>query len=248
MLNSIRLIFIIYAAAIVGCNTKIDKNNMSNKKRGVYEAVVNIPIKLNYTLYVPDDYQETDSELPLVLYLHGVGERGTDLKKLELNGIPELISRGRQFPFITLAPQCPSFGWWSRSEYVEALASLTKEIIRSNRIDKNRIYVTGLSMGGYGTLALAKKHPELFSAIVPICGGMDDHKDIKRLENMPIWLFHGDKDNTHPVEHSIAIYDLLKSNNKKIKLTIYEGVGHNSWDETYANDKVYEWLLNHKKE
>ena len=81
MLNSIRLIFIIYAAVIVCCNTKIDKNNMSNKKRGVYEAVVNIPIKLNYTLYVPDDYQETDSELPLVLYLHGVGERGTDLQK-----------------------------------------------------------------------------------------------------------------------------------------------------------------------
>jgi predicted peptidase len=103
-------------------------------------------------------------------------------------------------------------------------------------------------MGGYGTLALAKKHPELFSAIVPICGGMDDYKDIERLENMPIWLFHGDKDSTHPVERSIAIYDLLKPNNKKIKLTIYEGVGHNSWDETYANDKVYEWLLNHKKE
>ena len=248
MLKSLRLIFIIYAVVIVGCNTKIDKDNMSDKKQGVFETVVNIPIKLNYALYTPNNYRKTESELPLVLYLHGVGERGTDLKKLELNGIPELISKGKDFPFLTLAPQCPDFGWWSRSEYVEALASLTKEIISSHRVDKKKVYVTGLSMGGYGTLALAKKYPQLFSAIIPICGGMDDHKDIERLGDMPVWLFHGDKDNTHPVERSTAIYDLLKPNNKKIKLTIYEGVGHNSWDETYANDEVYEWLLSHKKE
>jgi len=248
MLKSLKLIFIIYAVVIVGCNTKIDKHNMSDKKQGVFETVVNIPIKLNYALYTPNIYRKTESELPLVLYLHGVGERGTDLKKLELNGIPELISKGKDFPFLTLAPQCPDFGWWSRSEYVEALASLTKEIISSHRVDKKKVYVTGLSMGGYGTLALAKKYPQLFSAIIPICGGMDDHKDIERLGDMPIWLFHGDKDNTHPVERSTAIYDLLKPNNKKIKLTIYEGVGHNSWDETYANDEVYEWLLSHKKE
>ena len=248
MLKSLRLIFIIYAVVIVGCNTKIDKDNMSDKKQGVFETVVNIPIKLNYALYTPNNYRKTESELPLVLYLHGVGERGTDLQKLELNGIPELISKGKAFPFLTLAPQCPEFGWWSRSEYVEALASLTKEIISDHRVDKKRVYVTGLSMGGYGTLAVAKKYPQLFSAIIPICGGMDDHRDIERLEDMPIWLFHGDKDNTHPVERSTAIYDLLKPNNKKIKLTIYEGVGHNSWDETYANDEVYEWLLSHKKE
>ena len=248
MLKPLRLIFIIYAVVIVGCNTKIDKDNMSDKKQGVFETAVNIPIKLNYALYTPNNYRKTESELPLVLYLHGVGERGTDLKKLELNGIPELISKGKVFPFLTLAPQCPDFGWWSRSEYVEALASLTKEIISSHRVDKKKVYVTGLSMGGYGTLALAKKYPQLFSAIIPICGGMDDHKDIERLGDMPIWLFHGDKDNTHPVERSTAIYDLLKPNNKKIKLTIYEGVGHNSWDETYANGEVYEWLLSHKKE
>jgi len=248
MLKSIRLIFIIYAVVIVSCNTKIDKNNMSDEKQGVFETVVNIPIKLNYVLYTPNKYLETDSELPLVLYLHGVGERGTDLKKLELNGVPELIRKGKQFPFLTLAPQCPDFGWWSRSEYVEALASLTKEIINSHRVDKKRVYVTGLSMGGYGTLALAKKYPKLYSAIIPICGGMDDHKDIERLKDMPIWLFHGNKDNTHPVEGSITIYDLLKPNNQNIKLTIYEGVGHNSWDETYTNDEVYDWLLSHKKE
>ena len=247
MLKSIWLLFLIYMVIIISCNTKIDKNNMPHNKHNIYETMVNIPIKLNYVLYMPDKYQENDYEFPLVLYLHGVGERGTDLKKLEFNGVPELISNGKQLPFITLAPQCPVFGWWSRPEYVEALASLTKEIISIHRIDEKRVYATGLSMGGYGTLAIAKKYPELFSAIIPICGGMDDHKDIERLKDMPIWLFHGDKDNTHPVESSIAIYDLLKPINKKIKLTIYKDVGHNSWDETYANDKIYEWLLSHNE-
>jgi len=247
MLKSIRLLSIIFTVVFFCCNTKIKKNNMTDKKNNIYKTMVNIPVKLNYALYTPDEYQETDNDFPLVLFLHGVGERGTDLKKIEINGIPELISKGKQFPFLTLAPQCPDFGWWSRSEYVEALASLTKEIIRTHRVDKKMIYATGLSMGGYGTLALAKKHPQLFSAIIPVCGGMDDHKGIERLVDMPIWLFHGDNDNTIPVERSVAIYDLLKPVNNKIKLTIYRGVGHNSWDETYANDKIYDWLLSHKK-
>ena len=242
------LIFLIYALAFTSCNRKSDKNNMFTKKRYVYETTVNIPVKLNYYLYIPDEYNNTDSLFSMVLYLHGVGERGTDLNKLELNGIPELISKGKEFPFLTLAPQCPEFGWWSRPEYVEALANLTKEIIRKYRIDERRVYMSGLSMGGYGTLALAKAYPQLFSAIIPICGGMDNYEDIERLENMPIWLFHGDMDKVHPLEYSTAIYDLLKPINKDIKLTVYEGVGHNSWDKTYANDKIYEWLISHKKE
>jgi len=248
MIKTKCLIFLIYALAFTGCNRKSDKNNMSTKKRDVYETTVNIPVKFNYSLYIPDEYNNTDSLFSIVLYLHGVGERGTDLNKLELNGIPELISKGKDFPFLTLAPQCPEFGWWSRPEYVEALANLTKEIIRKYRIDERRVYMSGLSMGGYGTLALAKAYPQLFSAIIPICGGMDNHEDIERLGNMPIWLFHGDMDKVHPLEYSTVIYDLLKPINKDIKLTVYEGVGHNSWDKTYANDKIYQWLISHKKE
>ena len=184
----------------------------------------------------------------MVLYLHGVGERGEDLKKIEVNGLPEVISKGKTFPFLTLAPQCPEFGWWSRSEYVEALADLLNEVVKVRRVNTKKIYATGLSMGGYGTLALAKKYPDLFAAIIPICGGMDSHDSIKRLRDVPIWLFHGELDQTHPAERSIVIYDMLSPINKNIKLTIYEGVGHNSWDETYANDEIYEWLLSYKKD
>ena len=175
MLRPCRLIFLICTAVFFSCENKIDKNSMSNKNNETFETAVQIPIKLHYALYTPDNYHNADAEFPLVLYLHGKGERGEDLTKLELNGIPELISKGNKFPFLTLAPQCPEFGWWSRAEYVEALASLVKEITKTHKIDTKRVYATGLSMGGYGTLALAKKYPQLFAAIIPICGGMDDH-------------------------------------------------------------------------
>ncbi len=221
---------------------------MSNKENNFFETTVKTPVKLHYSLYTPDDYYDNDSDYPLVLYLHGVGERGEDLKKIEANGLPEIISKGKTFPFLTLAPQCPVFGWWSRPEYVEALAGLLSEVTKAHRVNTKKIYATGLSMGGYGTLALAQKYPELFAAIIPICGGMDDHDSIKLLKDMPIWLFHGDLDQTHPVERSITIYDLLSPVNKNIKLTIYEGVGHNSWDETYANDEIYDWLLSYSKD
>jgi len=248
MLIPFRLIFLICTAVFFSCENKIDNNSMSNKNNETFDTMVQIPIKLHYALYTPDNYHNADADFPLVLYLHGVGERGEDLTKLELNGIPELISKGNNFPFLTLAPQCPEFGWWSRAEYVEALASLVKEITKTHKIDAKRIYATGLSMGGYGTLALAKKYPQLFAAIIPICGGLEDHSDIEVLKDLPMWLFHGDQDQTHPVERSIIIRDLLKPVSKEIKLTIYEGVGHNSWDATYSNDQIYDWLLSHKKE
>ena len=102
-------------------------------------------------------------------------------------------------------------------------------------------------MGGYGSIALANKRPDLFAAMISVCGGAD-FDNFENLKKLPIWLFHGDLDQTHPVERSITIYDLLSPVNKNIKLTIYEGVGHNSWDETYANDEIYEWLLSYKKD
>ena len=248
MFKVFKRIFIILLVIFFGCQSKIDKNKMSNKDNNIFETMVKTPVKLHYSLYIPDDYYDNDSDYPLVLYLHGKGERGEDLKKIEVNGLPEVISKGKTFPFLTLAPQCPEFGWWSRSEYVEALADLLNEVVKERRVNTKKIYATGLSMGGYGTLALAKKYPDLFAAIIPICGGMDDHDGIKRLKDMPIWLFHGDLDETHPVERSTTIYDLLSPINKNIKLTIYECVGHNSWDETYANDEIYDWLLSYSKD
>ena len=221
---------------------------MSIRENNIFGTKIKLPVKLHYHLYKPDNYHDNDTKYPLVLYLHGVGERGADLKKIEVNGLPEVISKGKTFPFLTLAPQCPEFGWWSRSEYIEALADLLKKVIEVYRVNSNQIYVTGLSMGGYGTLALAQKYPDLFAAIIPICGGMDDHESINRLGDIPMWLFHGELDQTHPVQRTLDIYDLLSPINKNIKLTIYNGVGHNCWDKTYGNHEIYEWLLSHNRE
>ena len=218
---------------------------IKNKSSKEFLTSLTIPVSLKYNIYYPDNYYDSDTTFPLVLFLHGAGERGNDLSLVEKHGIPKMINNGEDFPFITIAPQCPKNQWWSEPLYVKTLILLVEDIIRSNKIDIGRIYATGLSMGGYGTLAIAKERPDLFSAIIPVCGGMDT-TDIERLKDIPIWLFHGDEDKVVPVENSELIYDLLKPMNPDIKITIYKGVNHNSWDMTYNDKKIYDWILKYK--
>ena len=174
-----------------------------------FSTTITMPVTLKYYVYLPREYNESNSKFPLVLFLHGAGERGDELERLEFHGIPKMIRKGENFPFITIAPQCPAFQWWSEPLYVEALISLVEETIKNYNVDVEKVYATGLSMGGYGTLSVAKERPDLFSAIIPICGG-GDTTGIKKLKNLPIWLFHGDADKIVPVENSTLIYDQLK--------------------------------------
>jgi len=212
----------------------------------VYHAQNNIEQDLNYLLYLPNEYDQSEQVFPLVLFLHGAGERGDDLENLKIHGIPKLINEGRSFPFISVAPQCPNDGYWDRPEYVSTLISLVKTVMKDTRVDPKRVYGTGLSMGGLGTLAIAIKDPELFSAIIPICGGADLEK-IQRLNKLPMWIFHGDRDDVIPLDNSISIYQSLRSVNENVFLTVYAGVDHDSWTETYENDDIYDWLLKFSK-
>tara|TARA_B100000959_G_C14977039_1_gene621925 strand:- start:13 stop:726 length:714 start_codon:yes stop_codon:yes gene_type:complete len=212
----------------------------------IYKANNEEQVDLGYILYLPAEYENTDSSFPLVLFLHGAGERGDDLEKIKIHGIPRLISEGRTFPFICIAPQCPEGGYWDRPEYVSTLISLVKEMEKEHSVDSNRIYCTGLSMGGLGTLAMAIREPKLFSAIIPVCGGAD-MENIHKLSELPIWLFHGDRDDVIPLDNSIAIYQDLRLVNEHIFLTVYGDVYHDSWTETYENDDTYDWLLKYKK-
>ena len=211
-----------------------------------FNAKTDKGLDLQYALYLPNDYPDTGEMYPLILFLHGAGERGDNLDLVKIHGIPKLIDDGNSFPFIIIAPQCPDEGYWDRPEYVRSLISLIKEIMKAYAVDKTRIYGTGLSMGGLGTLAIAIKEPGLFAAIIPVCGGADLNK-IVRINQLPIWLFHGDADSVIPVENSLSIYDALKPINQHVFLTIYKGVGHDSWTETYENEAVYEWLLTYRK-
>jgi len=204
--------------------------------------------ELKYLLYLPPDYQASgDKRWPLMLFLHGSGERGSEVQKVAVHGPLKLVKQGTNFPFIIVAPQCPAGETWQN----DPLLQLLDQVEHKYRVDTRRVYLTGLSMGGYGTWSLGLRHPERFAALVPICGGdnlidvvlgpRDKPADFKRLA---IWAFHGAKDNVVPVSESKRLVDQLqKIGGHHVKLTIYPEANHDSWTETYNNPKLYEWLL-----
>ena len=178
-----------------------------------------------------------------MVFLHGAGERGEDLELVKKWGPPKLVQAQRDFPFVLISPQCPKGIYWN-TDHVNQLIDQT---IKDHRIDTSRIYITGLSMGGYGTWKLLAEHPEKFAAGIPICGG-GDVKTAAALTKTPIWAFHGDQDKVVTVDNTTQLVDAVKKiNGDNIKMTIYEGVNHNSWTPTYANPKIYQWLLEHTR-
>lgn len=194
-------------------------------------------VKLQYLLQLPPGYEEQES-WPVLLFLHGAGERGSDLEMVKKHGPPKLIEGGKSLPFIVVSPQCPAGRWWEPFE----LAALLDEIESQYKVDKKRIYVTGLSMGGFGTWALTAYQPERFAAIAPICGGGEPFMT-RLYSHVPTWVFHGDKDEIVPLERSERMVEGLKRAGGNVKFTVYEGVGHDSWTEPYADDAFYQWLL-----
>jgi predicted peptidase len=200
-----------------------------------------IKVTMKYLLYLPKDYEQKPS-WPLMLFLHGSGERGDDLQRVKGSGPPKLIEAGQQFPFIIVSPQCPKGRFWEPFE----LTALLDEIVEKYKVDQDRIYVTGLSMGGFGTWALAIHTPNRFAALVPICGGGDTNW-AKRIAHIPAWVFVGAKDTVVSVEVSQKMVDALKKKGGDPKFTIYPEAGHDAWTQTYANPQVYEWLLQQKR-
>ena len=203
------------------------------------EQITKLGVK--YLEYFPE-INEGDENLPLLIFLHGMGERGDDLSKLKLHGPPSFLDQKKDFPFITISPQCPDTIYWNE----EFLLPFYEEIIAKYPIDKKRIYLTGLSMGGFGTWGSIIAKPDLFAAAAPICGGGDPSK-LEAVKSLPIWVFHGAKDQVVPLLRSEEMVNKLKELGSKVKFTIYPKATHDSWTETYANPKLYEWLLSHQK-
>ena len=205
-----------------------------------FKTKISKNVSLPYLLYTP----KPKGKLPLVIFLHGAGERGNDLELVKIHGIPKLIEQGQEFPFIAVSPQCPKDSWWTLEH--ETLKALIDKIVETHNVDKRRIYMTGLSMGGYGTWYMGGLYPKTFAAIAPVCGGGNLIIG-RQLVNTPVWAFHGDKDNVVPLDESERMVKIVKKAGGKAKLTVYKGVDHNSWDKTYNNPKLYQWLLSHKK-
>lgn len=197
--------------------------------------------ELGYLLYLPEGYENQD-EWPLIIFLHGIGERGNDPNVVKTHGPPKLIEEGRPFPCIVVSPQCPLQRWWEPT----VLNALLDDIIDRYKVDQRRVYLTGLSMGGLGTWTFAASYPARFAAIAPICG-FSDSSCAEPLNNTPIWIFHGDIDDAISVKHAYKMADALTAAGNMARLTVYQGVGHDSWTQTYEDPEFLAWLLSHKR-
>lgn len=184
-----------------------------------------------------------DAGWPLILFLHGVGERGNDLDRVARVGPPRVARQWPYFPFAVAAPQCGSGESWS----IPRLVAFLDGVLSAQPLDADRIYLTGLSMGGYGVWALAAEHPHRFAAAAPVCGGGEPNK-AGRLQRLPVWAFHGAKDPVVPLRASKEMVDALQRIDAPVRLTVYPGVGHDSWTRTYADWELYEWFLAHRRQ
>lgn len=202
-------------------------------------------VNQNFLLYLPEDYEQQE-KVPLMLFLHGAGERGDNqLDRVSIHGPPKLIKAGRSFPCIVVSPQCPENRWWEPLE----LSALLDYIEANYKVDSSRIYVTGLSMGGYGTWALAQREPERFAAIAPVCGG-GNSRFVKHSGpwTTPVWAFHGAIDSVVPANETLEMASAIREKGVDIKLTIYSDVDHNSWDQAYETKELYEWMFAQKRD
>jgi predicted peptidase len=217
-----------------------------------FETTLSRTVSSKYLLFLPKDYEaKSEQRWPLLLFLHGAGERGTNLWKVAVHGPPKLVKDKPDFPFIVVSPQCPNGEQWSN----DTLLALLDEVILKYAPDTNRIYLTGLSMGGYGTWSLGTQYPERFAAIAPICGDgepvrvmLAGGKKVASLKSLGVWAFHGAKDPVVPLSESERMVETLKKAGcKDVQLTVYPEAQHDSWTESYNNPQLYEWFLKHRR-
>jgi predicted peptidase len=205
---------------------------------------------LDYLLHLPSSYSPGSSQpLPLILFLHGAGERGSDLSLVKKHGIAKLAESDESFPFVAASPQCPADSVWD--DHVDALLALLDEVSASYPVDADRVYLTGLSMGGYGAWNLAALHPGRFAALAPICGGAIPMRGfparVCALRDVPVWAFHGALDRVVPVSESTSLVEALQACGGDAKLTIYPDAAHDSWTCTYENPELFRWFLSHRR-
>ncbi|MBI9015835.1 MAG: prolyl oligopeptidase family serine peptidase [Phycisphaerae bacterium] len=222
----------------MGCQSQVIPYGQRQQK------AINAKQLSGYLLYIPENYH-ADKPMPLIVFLHGAGERGDNLEKLKVHGLPKIVKDKKDFPFVVVSPQTPERTW--TVNFIDDLNAIVDEVIDNYDIDTDRIYLTGLSMGGFGTWAWAAQNPERFAAIAPICGGSTSAEIAKNI-TVPIWAFHGQKDSVVPVKKTIELVAVAKKHNSDVKMTIYPELNHDSWTVTYDNPELYEWFLKFKRD
>jgi predicted peptidase len=246
-------ILILLGMALLAVGGRAQEADMpKNQKAVTAEITYTRKVKMDYLLFTPKGYDaDKNKKWPLMIFLHGAGERGTNVAKVSAHGPPKIVKERDDLPFVVVSPQCPSGEVWQP----EAIIGLMDEALKKYRVDSARVYLTGLSMGGFGSWALAAKYPERFAAVAPICGGGDiinvllaQRSKEAALKSLPIWAFHGAKDPVVKLEESERMVEAFKrAGNQTVKLTVYPEAQHDSWTESYKNEELYNWFLQHSR-
>jgi predicted peptidase len=207
-----------------------------------FEKEIVITARMKYLLFLPRGVSDKTKRWPLLMFLHGSSERGDDLEKVKTHGPPKMVEKEKDFPFILVSPQAERFSGWSP----DILNTLLEDVCAQLPVDTDRIYLTGLSMGGFGTWDFAIRYPEHFAAIAPVCGG-GDPESACRLKDVPVWAFHGAKDPVVPLKDDAEMVEAVKKCGGEVRFTVYPEAEHDSWTETYANPELYAWFLRHNR-
>ncbi len=202
--------------------------------------------RLRYLLHTPRGYRASGRRRwPLVVFLHGAGERGDDLAAVKRHGIPRVVEERRDLPFVALSPQCPARSYWRL--HMPALEGLVEAIVAERPVDPDRVILTGMSMGGYGTWGLAARCPDRFAALVPVCGGglvsQGFPERASELRHVPVWAFHGARDRVVPPDQSRRMVDALNAAGGSARLTVYPELGHDCWTRAYGEPELYRWMM-----
>jgi predicted esterase len=200
-------------------------------------------VDTKHLLYIPAGYeQDPDRQWPMIVYLHGAGARGDDLAKIQRAGLPRRLLTEKDFPFLVVSPLCAAGHWWLPVEVV----TLMDEIIAEHRVDPDRVYLTGVSMGGFGSWQTAVEFPNRFAAVAPVCGG-GDPADAARIADVPIWAFHGAKDPLVPLRQSVDMVEAVRAAGGEPALTVYPNGGHAIQSLVYNDDRLYDWFLSNRR-
>ncbi len=210
---------------------------------GAFKTEITVTRSMTYALHIPENAKQ--GKKPLIVFMHGSGERGTNTDLLKIHGPLKYVQSHKLDAYI-LAPQCPDNELYD----AEAVYRLIQKIVKENNIDDKRIYLTGLSMGGWGVWEVAIAHPEAFAALMPIAGYADSVpmlEDCKKLGAIPTRIYHGLMDDAVDISYAVNIYKALKPCAKELKFIVFDDAGHDSWTRVYNDPATYEWLLQQTK-